>query len=408
VIGVCSAYFLARGGARVTLLERDEIGRRASFGNAGLISPGHPPINKPGRVRQALASLSDPLSPLYLTPRWDPELALWLWSFGRYCRRKHVEHAMEVLVRLGRETVRLFDDLLVREELDCGFRRSGYYEVFASDEGLAVGREEADFVAAYGIETEDVSGPELREREPAISAEVRGGWFHPEGSVLEPYRFVREMTDRAERRGAVMRTGSEVSEVVAERGRARGVRTTEGEMVEADAVVLATGAYSRRLARDLGCGLPVQPAKGYHCDRDPGQPGTPSLRNPVLLGERAVFCSPIGKLVRFAGTLEFSGENHRMHRPRLEQLTSAAALYLDGVGEADSLSEWCGLRPCMPDGLPVIGRIPGTMGVFAATGHAMLGLTLGPVTGKIIAELVLDGAASLDVEALRADRFRRR
>jgi len=124
-----------------------------------------------------------------------------------------------------------------------------------------------------------------------------------------------------------------------------------------------------------------------------------------MLGEKSVFCSPMDGFVRFAGTLEFSGLNEEMRRSRLEQLTNAAAMYLDGVGEAESLSEWCGLRPCIADGLPVVGPVPGYRSVFVATGHAMLGLTLGPVTGKLVADYVLDGRPALDVAALSADRF---
>jgi D-amino-acid dehydrogenase len=408
VIGVCTAYFLVRRGARVTLLERDQIGEAASFGNAGLISPGHPPINKPGRVRQALRSLADPLSPLYVAPRWDPSFAGWLWSFSRYCNQEHVELSMEVVARLGRETSLLFDRLVEEESLECGYRRSGYLEIFVTEEGMTVGKEEADLVARHGIETEELGGGELREREPALAQNVRGGWYHPEGTILDPYRFVRELADRAVERGAEVRTETEVREVVADRGRVLGVRMTDGEMVEAHAVVLATGAYSRHLPRELGLPLPVEPAKGYHSDRDPTVAGTPSIRNPCLLGERSVFCSPIGEFVRFAGTLEFSGENHRIRRPRLEQLTRGAAQYMDGIGEAEALSEWCGLRPCTPDGLPVVGRVPGTLGAFVATGHAMLGLTLGPITGRLVAEFIIDGAPSMDVSLLSPARFRRR
>ena len=124
-----------------------------------------------------------------------------------------------------------------------------------------------------------------------------------------------------------------------------------------------------------------------------------------MLGEHSVFCTPMDGFLRFAGTMEFSGLNHEMRRPRLEQLTTAADLYLEGVGDTPSRSEWCGLRPCTPDGLPIVGRVPGHDGVYVANGHAMLGLTLGPVTGKLISELVLDGKPSMDIHALRMERF---
>lgn len=406
VIGACCAYYLVVRGARVTLLERDEIGRGASFGNAGLISPGHPPINRPGRARQALRSLADPLSPLFVAPRLDPSLAVWLGSFSRYCTSGHVERAMEVVARLGRETTALFDRLVSGERLACGYHQTGYLEVFASETGLAHGREEAALVSRHGIVTEELPGEAVREREPFLRRDVLGGWFHPEGRIIDPFRFVLELVSRAGRHGARVRTGAEVREVIVRAGRVHGVRLASGETVEAEAVVLATGAYSRGLARQMGCRLPVQPAKGYHCDRDPAGPGAPPLSVPCLLGERSVFCSPLGNAVRFAGTLEFSGENHRIRRSRLNQLTRSAAVYLEGVGESEALSEWCGLRPCVPDGLPVVGAVPGIRGGFVATGHAMLGLTLGPVTGRLIAEIVLDGKPSLPVAALDPKRFR--
>ena len=408
VIGVCSAYSLALRGAAVTLLERDEIGRGASYGNAGLISPGHPPINRPGRLLQTLRSMRDRLSPLYIEPRWDPALVRWLWAFRRFCTARHVDHCMASLSPLGLRTEELFRELVEGESLDCGYRRSGYLEVFDTEEGVASGREEAEVVARFGFAPEYLDGDGLREREPLLGGGVRGGWSHDEGAVVDPYRFVLEMADRAAARGARIRPNVAVREIQTERGRVLGVRTASGETVPADAVVLATGAYSPELMASLGCPLPIQPAKGYHADRDRDDPRAPDLSVPCLLGERAVFCSPLDEYVRFAGTLEFSGRNLDLRRDRLEQLDAAARRYFTIADLPEPISQWCGLRPCTPDGLPVIGRVPGYMGAFVATGHAMLGLTLGPVTGQLIADLVIEGAASLDVDAFRAGRFGRR
>lgn len=407
VIGVCSAYSLALRGATVTLLERDEIGRAASYGNAGLISPGHPPINRPGRVLQALRSMGDRLSPLYIEPRWDPALVRWLWAFRRFCTERHVDHSMASLSPLGLRTGKLFDDLVRRESLDCGYRRCGYLEVFDTEEGVASGREEAEVVTRFGFAPEYLDGDGLREREPLLGPGVRGGWSHDEGAVVDPYRFVLEMADRAAARGAEIRSDVAVREIQTERGRVLGVRTAIGESVPADAIVLATGAYSPELMASLGCPLPIQAAKGYHADRNRDDPSAPNLSVPCLLGERAVFCSPMDEYVRFAGTLEFSGPNLNLRRDRLEQLDAAARRYLTITDLPEPVSEWCGLRPCTPDGLPVIGRVPGYMGAYVATGHAMLGLTLGPITGNLIADLVVGGAPSLEIEAFRAGRFGR-
>jgi D-amino-acid dehydrogenase len=118
-----------------------------------------------------------------------------------------------------------------------------------------------------------------------------------------------------------------------------------------------------------------------------------------------VFCTPMDGFVRFAGTLEFSGVNHEIRRARLEQLTKAASRYLSTMENSVIRSEWCGLRPCLPDGLPAVGPLPAYAGLFIANGHAMMGLTLGPVTGRLIAEYILDGAPSMDIAALSPGRF---
>lgn len=405
VIGICAAWFLARRGVRVSVLERGSVAAGASEGNAGTISPGHPPINRPGRVAQALRSLRDPLSPLYVAPRWDPALARWLWAFARRCGPGDAERGMAALAPLGRATPELFDEVIETAGLDCDYRKEGYLEVFRTEAGLAAGREEASLIARHGFSPERMDGGAIREREPVFGPDVLGGWHHPEGSTVNPRRFVVGLAEDCRTRGVELRTGAEVASVRVEAGRARGVTLRDGERVDAAAVVVATGAYSGGLLARRGRGLPVQPAKGYHQDRDPGRDGTPPLATACLLGEGSVFCTPMDGFVRFAGTLEFSGWNHEIRRDRLEQLTRVASRYMEGLGPAEPLDEWVGLRPMTPDGLPAIGPVPGVEGLFVATGHGMLGLTLGPVTGKLLSESILDGRTSLPLGPFDPARF---
>lgn len=405
VIGVCTAYYLARGGAQVTVLERREVGDGASFGNAGVIAPGHPPITKPGRVRQALRSLFRPLSPIWVAPRFDLGLAAWLWTFARHSTEQRVAEAMRTLAPMGRLSLQLFDELMADERLDCHYRRRGYYEVCRTEAAWRAAAKEAEFVRGFGFRAEVLTGAQLRECEPRLNQQVLGGVFYPEAATVHPHRFVVELAERARRLGVKFRTGVEVADIVVEAGRARGVRTSSGETVESDVVVLATGAYTSQLTRRLGLRLPLQAAKGYHRDVAPRNGEGPLLREACVLAETLVFCNPIGPVTRFAGTLEFSGVNHEIRRPRLEQLTRAARQYLTGLDEIRIVSEWCGLRPCLPDGLPAVGPAARVSGLYVATGHAMAGLTLGPATGKLLAEHILGGAPSLDIAALRPDRF---
>jgi len=387
------------------VLERDEIGKGASYGNAGSIAPGHTPINKPGRVQQALKSLFDPLSPLYIAPRPDPTLARWLWKFSHACTERHLESSMRTMSPLGHASRQLFDELVEQERLDCCFRREGYYEIYLTERGLESAKKEAALITRYGFHPEVLSGDALREKEPAMNRDVLGGVFYPEAATVNPYRFVLELAKRAEQHGARFELGADVTGIRVFDGKVRGVDTRGGAVVEADSVVLATGAYSTSLIRGVGLSFPLQAAKGYHRDCEAAKGTPPLLRYACVLGENMVFCTPMDGFVRLAGTLEFSGLNHEIRRPRLEQLTNASKRYLNGLAEVAFRSEWCGLRPCMPDGLPAVGSVTKIPGLFIATGHAMLGLTLGPITGKLIAEYVLDGTPSINLAPLSPERF---
>ncbi|MCG6956957.1 MAG: FAD-dependent oxidoreductase [Gemmatimonadetes bacterium] len=405
VIGVCCAYWLRLRGADVMLLERDRLASGASSGNAGTVSAGHPPLNKPGRLPQALKQLADPTGPLYIQPRWDPELMRWLTDFALHCTESHVQACMEVMAPWGMEALRLFDEIVSDEQLACGYRRAGYFDVCRTERALEGAKHEADTVRAYGYHPDVVDGETLRRTEPALAEDVLGGVYYPEAATLNPHQFVLELAERARMRGVEIREGVGVEEVLVSSGKATGVLTARGESLEADVVVLATGPFSLEMARRLGTRLPVQPGKGYHRDLPVGDDAAPALRIACVLNETSVFCTPMEGFVRFAGTMEFSGLNHQMRPDRLEQLSRSARLYLPTLGDPAPLSEWCGLRPMASDGLPIVGPLAGVDGVVVATGHGMLGLTLGPATGSLVADYAVDGQTDSRWVPLSPARF---
>lgn len=403
VIGVCCAYYLSKRNVDVIVLERDAIGKGASYGSAGVIAAGHPPMNKPDRVRQALKSVLDPTTPLYIAPRFDPALAAWLWRFSANCTDRKLTANMNVLGPLGHATLQLFAQLIAEEEIACDYQASGYYEVCRTEQGTAHACRDVALMRAHGFDAKVLTGEEIGARMMSLKNGVMGGAYFPDSATCDPYRFVIEMAERVRRAGGRTEAGQVVTKV--EGGAHPAVRLATGERFEADAVVLATGAYSLQLARELGCRLPIQPGKGYHRDLEFGEGSSPPLEAACVLGETSVFCTPMSGRLRLAGTMEFSGLNHRMRPSRLAQLTASAEQYLSGIGPSRVTSEWCGLRPCTPDGLPVVGRLPGQTKVFAATGHAMTGLTLGPVTGSLMADLVTGTTPSIEVTALAPARF---
>jgi D-amino-acid dehydrogenase len=185
-------------------------------------------------------------------------------------------------------------------------------------------------------------------------------------------------------------------------GKCLGVELASGDRIESDRVVLAAGAWTDQLVAATGVRIPLQAAKGYHLDLVSLDP---PLRTACVLTESYVAVTPLADSMRLAGTLEFSGLNHRLVPRRMDMLLRGATSSLPSVAGATILSRWCGLRPCIADGLPVVGWAPGITGLFIATGHAKMGLTLGPITGRLVSESILDGQTSVPIDSLSAHRF---
>ncbi len=401
IVGVSAAYYLARRGHRVTLIEKGEVGCGVSFGNAGIIAVGHPPLPRPGLVKQVLRWMLDGGSPLYVPLRFDPAMFRWFWRFRRACTEEHFRYCMAMLSRLGRESKACFEQILDDEPIPCEHHQ-GWREVFLTEKALARGRHEAELLETYGFEIEVLDGDELRRRDPAFRDDVIGAVHFVESSFMEPYQFLVELCKRAEAHGAEVRTNTQVLDLVVRDGRVVGAKLDTGQVLEADAIVLAAGIWTTRLAARIGIKVPMQAGKGYH--QHITRPD-PCPKVATVLAERHVAATPMPGVLRLSGTVEFSGINHDLVQRRLDMLTAAARHYLRGLGQTQTVSQWCGLRPCTADGLPVVGWAPRPAGVFVATGHARMGFTLGPVTGRIVSECILDNEPSIDITAMRVDRF---
>ncbi len=405
IVGVSTAYYLSRRGRRVTVIEMGDIGNGASSGNAGIVALGHPPIPRPGLIRQVLGWMLNGSSPVYIRPRFDPALFRWMWNLNRACTEEHFRSSMKLLTTLGRHTQACFDQIFSDERLSCEYHRTGWLEVYRTEKGLAQGRHDAELLERYGFEIQILDGDEVTRREPAFKDAVVGAVHSVESAFINPMKFLGELADRARGHGASIRTNTEIIDVLTSDGGVVGVRLDTGERLEAESVVLAGGIWTTGLARKLGLDVPMQAGKGYH--RDITRP-SPCVGIACVLAEDHVAVTPLEDVLRLSGTVEFSGLNHRLVPRRLDMLTAAASRYLDGLALTQPVNEWCGLRPCTADGLPVVGWAPAPSGLFVATGHARMGLTLGPVTGKLVSECILDGRPSIDITPLRVDRFRSR
>ena len=399
-IGVSCAFELASRGASVTLLERGgELGWGCSAGNAGLIAVSHAtPLANPAALRDGLRWMWKADSPFYLRPR--PAVMPWLARFVAASTPERARASALVIRRLSSASMALHAEL-DRAGIDTGFARRGSLNVFSTEGQFEAGRHEAAESARNGVEARLLHGAEVAELEPAVQSSPAGAVFYPGDAHCEPLRFVQSVGRAAIGAGAQVRTRVEVLGVRRRAGRAESLVTTAGELA-ASTVVLATGAWTPSLAKGLGLYLPVEGGKGYHIDLESNS-ADPKL--PVWLQGDRVIATPLAGRLRLAGTLELSGLDLRVNGRRVDAIRSAAARGLYGLDGRRAVEVWRGLRPCSPDGVPIIGAAESIPGLVIATGHGMLGLTLAPITGRLVAEIVACEQPSHDLAPLRPERF---
>lgn len=402
VIGVCAAYYLQRAGRRVTILEQGEIGSGSSHGNAGWVVPSHSvPLAAPGAILRGLRWMFNPKSPFYIKPRIDFDLFRWLLHFRAAANIRAVHKTVPVALELSRASLELYEDLVTREELDCGFVKAGLLGIYRTQHGWQGGQEESELLSELGIPSRILNAADVVRMEPNVRPDIMGGVFFEGDANLRPDAFVRELALRLYESGCEIRTNTEVLGFDVSAGRISSVRTADGDYA-ADTVVLAAGAWSPRVVKELGLRLPVQAAKGYSLTFDsPGEP----LKQPLMLAEARIGASPLGQQLRLAGTLELSGINLDIRGRRVDAIRAAMGEYLTYEIAPREEDVWVGMRPLSPDGLPMIGRPAGPSNLVVATGHSMTGMTQGPITGLLVSQIVLGEPTEVDIAPLSPERF---
>ena len=405
VVGLACAYYLLGRGHRVTVMERGTEGHDCcSLGNAGYISPSHfLPLAAPGIMGQALRWMGNPESPFYLKPRLDPDLILWMWRFWRAARPSHAHAAGPLMRDLNLKSRDLFIELAKTTENRFELHRDGCLSLFATEEGL---RREAVHAArseALGMPAPVLDAQGVAELEPEVTLRVVGGVHYVLDAHVTPERFHRTLVDLVRERGGRIVYGAEVTGWRVEEGRIRAAETGEGE-IGADEYVLAAGASSARLARGLGVRIALQPGKGYSLTLDHPRERP---RRPLLLQDVRVAITPMGNRLRFGGTMELGAWGSEINPPRVRGIVRSAIRHLPAfrAEDFDGIRPWCGHRPCTPDGLPYVGRLPGFENLTLATGHAMMGLSMSPVTGLLVSEILSGTAPSFPITALRPERY---
>ena len=407
IVGVCCAFALRRDGHRVTLMDRDEPGRGCSYGNGGIVQIGASvPVATPGVLRQVPRMLLDPNGPLVIRWPYLPRLTPYLLRFIAAARPERVEQISVALAALLDGAIEAFREMLGAAGALDAIAHTGELYVNQSEAAYRAARGGHDIRRRRGVRVEELSADEVRQLVPALTPSVRRGVLLPDCmTVANPFHLTTRLVEAFRRDGgAVLRETLRDIETGSDR---RVTLLTDAGRHEVDRLVLATGAWSKRWAAKLGARIPMDTERGYHLMlSDPGI----DLRIPVLSGDHRFGVTPMADGIRVAGTAELAGLEAPPNYRRAEMLIPLAKALLPDLRTPDprdvSPNLWMGHRPSTPDSLPVIGSAPRIPNAFLAFGHGHLGLTLGPLTGKLVADLAAGRPPPVDMEPYAAARFR--
>jgi D-amino-acid dehydrogenase len=401
IVGLATAYSLAVRGAGVTILANRPPGAGASSNNAGWVVPSMAgPVPAPGVVLQTLRWMARRDSPVYVRPAASPSFVRFMTGMLRACNEASYAASFDATARLARGTLDTLD-AWAADGIEWEGHAEGQVLAYLDPDELRRAVDDLPRTHRAGLSAHVMSGDEARALVPDLADAVTGAIRFPEDRHLQPQSLVDGLATRLRALGVEPVEGTVTAAWALPSGGVE-LRGDFGSR-RADALVIAAGAWTARVARLLGVSLPIRPGKGYSLDYVPAQLGG---RIPVMLSEAHVTVTPFEGATRVSGTMEFGGLDERVSRVRLRAVREAPLRYLrswDPGGPSRTPS--AGLRPMTPDGIAVIGRLAPYGSVYVASGHAMLGVTLAPRTGALLADLILDGREAEELLPFSPARF---
>ncbi len=407
VVGLSTAYYAARRGAEVMVVERGGADRDGcSFGNAGFVVPSHfVPLAAPGIVGQALRWMGNPASPFYVRPRWDWDLLQWGWKFYRAATAAHVARCAPLLRDLNFASRTCYEEWAAEAGDGFGLVKKGLLLLCQTPRAWEEEGKLAVRACELGVPAEVLDARAAAQREPGVRMNIAGAVYFPKDCHLDPARLMAWLQPTLARSGVGFCWHTDVNGWRVE-GRRLVAAVAGGREFAADEFVLCGGVWSAGLARKLGLAMPMQAGKGYSLTL-PQPRHVPECC--AILTEARVAVTPLGPRLRFGGTMELAGLSLEINPVRVRGIIHAVQRYYPDFSPADfaDVPPWSGLRPCSPDGLPYLGRTARYTNLTIAAGHAMMGLSLGPISGKLVAALLAGEAPALDLALLSPDRYAR-
>lgn len=407
IAGLSVAYFLNRAGLDVTILERGSGEDNCSYGNAGMIVPSHIiPLASPGMIRKGLKWMFDPESPFYIHPRMSLDLIRWGLLFYRSATEKHVEQCAPVLKELLTASREILVDLEEKENLQFGLKKRGLFMFCNSEKGLEDEASVVEKARQLGMEASVLTPEKVRQMEPELELDIIGATYFPGDAHLHPGSLMNSLKALLLSRGVTIHYETEVSGFQTESGRVTSVADSSGRTYPSSSVVICSGVWSSGLAKTTGKRLPMLAGKGYSFTLD-----NPKLlpENCGIFAEAKVTMTPMNGTLRFGGTMEITGNDRTIREKKVLGIQKSVCRYLPQFtrNDLEGRKIWVGHRPCSPDGMPYIGALRGFENLYTSTGHAMMGMSLGPAGGRLIADLITTGNSELMHPTVDPNRYSR-
>ncbi|MCD8416466.1 FAD-dependent oxidoreductase [Tenacibaculum finnmarkense genomovar finnmarkense] len=403
IIGLCSAYYLQKEGHKVTVIDKSDFSSGASYVNAGYITPSHIiSLAAPGMINKGIKWMFDSESPFSVKPRLDYDFLKWTWLFKKASTNKKVESSIKTIKDINLLSRELYEDIKASNDFDFFYQHKGLLMCYQTDKA---GQEEwktGERAIQEGLKVENLTKEQALKIEPNAGLNIKGAVYYHSDSHMTPNEFMPQLKRYLEKKGVAILANEEVLDINVLNDKVTSLRTNKQEL-KADEIVVATGSWSQILVKKLNANIPIQAGKGYRINvaKDTG------ITVPAILIEAKIAVTPMNGFTRFAGTMEVDKINNKINKVRVNAIAKASENFYKGLKidqkEIDDIA--CGLRPCSPDGLPYIGRLSKIKNVTVATGHAMMGWSLGPATGKLVSEVISDKKTSLDLNPFHVERY---
>ncbi|MEP6927819.1 MAG: FAD-dependent oxidoreductase [Ginsengibacter sp.] len=405
IIGLCSAYHLLQQGHKITILDKSDMLDGCSYGNAGYICPSHfVPMATPGIVKQGFKWMANSKSPFYVQPRMSMSLIDWGFKFIRAATKAHIETSSIPLRDIALLSKKMYENLLSIPGFNFYYEKKGLLDFFKTNENEHHAEVIVEASKKLGLDARLLNKQEVQQMEPDVKLDIKGAVYYSCDAHLYPNKLMKDMIAYLKENGVTIKTQEEVNNFIFESNKIKSVKTNSSEYF-AEHIVLATGAWSREVAARLKLKIPMVGGRGYSVTYE----NSPyKINYPIILSEARVAITPMAEnKIRFGGTMEITSVHTPPKMNRVKGILESVKKYLPefDIPMPSKDKVWYGYRPCSADGLPYIGKVSKYKNLVIATGHSMLGLSLGAGTGKLVSEIINDQPMSMNIAPFNPDRF---